>query len=74
MRHKMRHDGYCACGGVPLYVDDPEVRLICRISGEVLQGERAQQALRERDPRTFLTPEDLPRHREEFLRRCRERV
>ena len=57
MNHKMRHDGYCTCGGIPLYVDDPQDMLVCSISREALQGERAQRSLRERDIKTFLTPE-----------------
>lgn len=72
MKHTMRHDGYCTCGGIPFYVDDPQDMLVCSISGEALQGERAQQALRERDRATFWTPEGLPHHRQEFLQRCRE--
>ena len=71
MKHQMRHDGYCSCGGIPLYVGDPQDMLTCSISGEVLRGERAQRSLRELNggSASYLTPEQRQNDIEEFKRR-----
>ena len=74
MRHKMRHDGACTCGGLPLYVADPQEMLVCSLSGEAMEGERALRSLREHDSSVFQTPERRQRDKEVFLQWCRDRM
>ena len=77
MKHCLRHDGYCSCGGVPIYVGDPPDMIMCRISTEALQGERARQRLwelREGRPHISYTPEWLQRRAEEWRVRELEKL